>query len=173
MPATVEKSRKTIESTLRKFGGKKFLAGWDEDASSWTVMFQLGQHQVRFDLDMPERREAKYTPTGRTRNPNRTESVLEDLEKQKWQALADLIKAKLQGIEAGVTTFEKEFMAYLVWPSGETVYQQMEPAIIHPVENDSLRKRLEQAIQGIQSHPPDGKPALGPPTGALPEEIDY
>ena len=50
--------------------------------------------------------------------------------RQKWRALALVIKAKLEAVESGIAVFEDEFMAYIVLPGGEeTVGDFMRPQI--------------------------------------------
>jgi len=40
-----------------------------------------------------------------------------------------IIKAKLEAVEAGVSTFEEEFMAFIALPDGRTVGDFMAPQI--------------------------------------------
>lgn len=40
--------------------------------------------------------------------------------RQRWRALALVIKAKLEAIESGITTVDAEFLAHLVLPDGRT-----------------------------------------------------
>jgi hypothetical protein len=41
--------------------------------------------------------------------------------RQRWRALALVIKAKLEVVESGISIFEDEFMANIVLPGGDTV----------------------------------------------------
>jgi len=49
--------------------------------------------------------------------------------RQRWRALNLAILAKLEAVEAGITTFEEEFLAHLVLPNGKTVGQWAVPAV--------------------------------------------
>ncbi|WP_205548055.1 hypothetical protein [Leucobacter sp. wl10] len=40
-----------------------------------------------------------------------------------------MIKAKLKAAESNITTFEQEFLAYLVLPNGQSVFEQVVQAI--------------------------------------------
>ena len=40
--------------------------------------------------------------------------------RQRWRALALCIKAKLEAVECGITSFEEEFLAHVVMPNGQT-----------------------------------------------------
>lgn len=44
-------------------------------------------------------------------------------------ALALVVKAKLEAVESGISTFEQEFMAHIVLPNGQTTGQWMIPQI--------------------------------------------
>ena len=47
----------------------------------------------------------------------------------KWRALALTIKAKLEAVETGITTFESEFLSYTVLPNGKTVAEEILPKL--------------------------------------------
>ena len=41
--------------------------------------------------------------------------------RQRWRALALIVKAKLEAVEAGISSFELEFLPYPMLPNGGTV----------------------------------------------------
>ena len=47
--------------------------------------------------------------------------------RQRWRALALVVKAKLDAVELGVSSIAHEFMAHIVLPSGETLGQWFDP----------------------------------------------
>jgi hypothetical protein len=49
--------------------------------------------------------------------------------RQRWRALALVIKAKLEAVESGITTFEDEFLAHIVMPDGKRVADHVKPTI--------------------------------------------
>ena len=49
--------------------------------------------------------------------------------RQRWRALALVIKAKLEAVESGITEFDDEFMAHIMLPSGETFGSWAKPQI--------------------------------------------
>lgn len=57
--------------------------------------------------------------------------------RQRWRALALCIKAKLEAVECGITTFESEFLAHIVLPSGETMADRALPYIAQAYETNS------------------------------------
>jgi hypothetical protein len=49
--------------------------------------------------------------------------------RSRWRALALIIKAKLEAVDLGITSVEKEFAPDMVMGDGRTVYEQMLAAI--------------------------------------------
>lgn len=136
-----EASRNEIERTLRRFGATEFAYGWQ--AGHAAVGFVIGGRQVRFVLQMPDRnaREFTHTPTrGTRRSPAEAEKAYEQAVRQRWRALAAVIKAKLVAVSEGIVTIEEEFLAHFVLPSGATVADEFIP-------------RLDAAIAGQATMP--------------------
>lgn len=127
---TSEKSRAEIEKTLERYGADQFMYGWDQEAA--VVGFRMQNRMVRFVLPMPSRADPQFTRTparGYARTPEQVHAAWEQACRQRWRALALVVKAKLEAVESGITTFEDEFMAHIMLPSGETVGQWMKPQI--------------------------------------------
>lgn len=125
-----EKSRAEIEATLKRYGATSFMYGSLPDRS--VVAFEANGRRIKFDLPMPDPagREFTHTPKQRQpRSPAQREQAYEQAVRQKWRALALCIKAKLEAVEAGITTFESEFLAHIVLPNGRTVAESAIPAI--------------------------------------------
>ena len=122
-----DRSRAEIERTLERYGATGFMYGWQ--AQQAVVAFQVHGKMLRFIVPLPDKREFALTPTGRRRTPSSMESAYEQASRQKWRALALVIKAKLEAVESGITTFEEEFLAQIVLPSGDTVAQWMLPQV--------------------------------------------
>lgn len=110
-----DRSRSEIERILARYGATQFAYGWS--AGEAMIGFQFQGRLIRFTMALP-RQEDGRTKTGRKpRNPDQT---LDQMTKQKWRALALGIKAKLELVESGITTFEREFLAHVVLPNGQT-----------------------------------------------------
>ena len=58
--------------------------------------------------------------------------------RQRWRALALVIKAKLESVETGVATFEEEFMANIVLPSAQTMAEYALPQIAQAYETGTM-----------------------------------
>ena len=69
---------------------------------------RLGSREVRILVHMPE--------SGRERN-------------RLWRVVLLLLKAKLEAVSSGVSTFDAEFLAFIALPGGQTAGQFMAPKI--------------------------------------------
>ena len=58
--------------------------------------------------------------------------------RQRWRALALVIKAKLEAVEAGIVTFEEEFAMHMVLPNGQTVGEWVVPQINQAYELNQM-----------------------------------
>ena len=129
---SVERSKAEIERTLLRYGASQFIYGWDrsEAVIGFVVRNDEDQmRQVRFKVKVPDHSDFLKTPTGRRRSSSQAEREWEQAQRQRWRALLLVIKAKLEAIDAGIATFEDEFLAYTMLPSGETVGEWMQPQL--------------------------------------------
>lgn len=125
-----DRSRSEIERTLIKYGATGFAYGWE--ASHAVIGFAANGRHVRFSLPMPDKSAREFTHTEARsvrRSHEQIEAVYEQAIRQRWRALALAVKAKLEAVSAGITTFEQEFLAHIVLPNGNTVSQWMSPQI--------------------------------------------
>lgn len=129
-----DKSRAEIERTLAKYGARSFAYGWNDDGESSMAMvgFKMNGRQVRFQLPLPDRESEEFTltPAGRRRrSPTQQEAAYEQAVRQRWRALALVVKAKLEAVERDIVTFEEEFGPFMVLPDGTRMLEHMVPAI--------------------------------------------
>jgi hypothetical protein len=137
-------SRVEIERTLTRYGATSFAYGWQDGQAA--IGFVADGKQIRFVLPLPSRDERRFTHTpakGTRRSPQQAEAAYEQAVRQSWRALALVIKAKLEAVAAGIVTFEEEFFAHIVLPSGETVFEQAAPAVEHALLTGQVKPLLE------------------------------
>jgi hypothetical protein len=121
-------SREEIERTLTRYGADQFLYGWQDDAAM--VGFRMEGRHVKFVLAMPKRDEERFTHHSRgRRTPDAAAKEYDQAIRQRWRALALVIKAKLEAVESGISVFEDEFLANIVLPTGQTAGDWMRPQI--------------------------------------------
>ncbi|MGM8931429.1 hypothetical protein [Salinicola halophyticus] len=124
-----ERSPAEIEQTLSRYGADGFMYGWDGGTA--VLAFHMHGRRIRFDLQMPERNAEEFvkTETGCDRSAAQACKAWEQACRQRWRALALVIKAKLEAAESGITMFEEEFLAHIVLPNGGTVGGWMLPQV--------------------------------------------
>lgn len=126
-----EASRAEIERTLRRYKASSFMYGWEDTKA--VVGFVINDRQIRFMLPLPSATDPQFTRTPakrQLRSPAQQAAAYEQAVKQRWRALALVIKAKLEAVEAGIVTFDEEFGMHFVLPSGRTVAQEVLPAMV-------------------------------------------
>lgn len=140
-----EQSRAEIERTLVRYGATGFQYGWDEERGAAMVGFRMVGRMVRFVLPLPSRNSPAFThtPSGKLR----TSQTAIDAEytkavRQRWRALALVVKAKLEAVEAGISVFDEEFLAHIVLPDGRTYGEFAVPQIVEVYETKQMPPML-------------------------------
>lgn len=125
---TPERSQQEIAHVIRRYGADGFVSGWQGNRAM--IEFIADGRRVRFVLTLPDDPTAYATTAGgRSRNTAGQRNALEAEIRRRWRALALVIKAKLEVVQSGITTFETEFMANIIMPDGRTVAEHVAPAI--------------------------------------------
>lgn len=131
---SVSNSKAEIERILERYGADQFMSGWTQDKA--VIGFTMQGRQIRFILPMPPKDDKDFTHHSRgRRTPDAAHKAWEQACRQRWRALALVIKAKLEAVESGISMFEDEFMASIVMPDGRTVSEHARPMIAHAYEN--------------------------------------
>lgn len=125
---STDASRAEIERTLGRYGADAFV--YAQDRGNVTIMFRMSGRMVRFQLALPDRGEKRFTHHSRgRRDSDAAWKVWEQACRQRWRALALVIKAKLEAVSAGITTVEDEFLAHTMLADGRTVGETIRPAL--------------------------------------------
>lgn len=138
-------SKAEIERIVERYGATGFMSGWD--ATRAVIAFAMESRQVRFTLAMPSKDDERFTTymRGSNRYMREPEQALKQWEqacRQRWRALALVIKAKLEAIESDISTFDDEFMANIVLPGGRTVGEESRPRIARAYETGVVQQLL-------------------------------
>lgn len=142
------RSREEIERTLEKYGATQFAYAWKEGAA--VIGFVLNGKQVRLSIPLPDKnaREITHTPErGLDRSPSAAAEAYEKATRQRWRALALVVKAKLEAVESGISVFEREFFSDIVLPDGRTVGEYVLPQ----VEESYRSGTMPQLLPGLGS----------------------
>jgi hypothetical protein len=97
---SVEKTRAEIERVVKRYGAKGFASAWQGDTVR--VEFLARDRHIRMTM---------------------TEPPGEQPTRSKWRSLLLLVKAKLEAVDAKITSFEEAFLGDIVMPDGRTVYE--------------------------------------------------
>jgi hypothetical protein len=126
---SVEKSRAEIERLIVRYGATS--TAFMNAPGRALIMFEAQNRKIVFDLPLPGRDEKRFLCDGRgyRRTPEKIHDVWEQACRQRWRALALVIKAKLEAVESGITTFEDEFLAHIMMPDGRSVGDHVKPTI--------------------------------------------
>ena len=105
------------------------MYGWENDAA--VVAFKAHDRHIRFNLPLPNPhdREFHVSPAGRSRTADAAKGAYEQALRTRWRALLLAIKAKLEAVETGITTFEAEFAMHIVLPDNTIVADHVLPRI--------------------------------------------
>lgn len=124
-----ERSRAEVEKTLKKYGASSFAYGWEGTRA--VIGFQMSDRRIRFELPLPDPADQIFhrSPTGRPKTATAANAAYEQAVRQRWRALALMVKAKLEAVASGIVTFEAEFLPHTVLPSGRTVFEDIAPAV--------------------------------------------
>ena len=113
------RSKTEIESTLNRYGAEQFAYASRSQAA--TIEFQMKGKRIRFVIPMPHSPSKDATLASM--------KTYDQLCRQKWRALALVVKAKLEAVESSITTMEQEFLAHIVLPGGKTFGDSVIPQL--------------------------------------------
>ncbi len=141
-----EKSKQEIERILTRYGADEFLYGTRSGGA--VVAFKMCGRNIRFTLPLPDRHAAEFTTYKRgqwdyERTDEAAGKLYEQAIRQKWRALALVIKAKLEAVDSEITEFEDEFLAHIVLPGGQTMGQIARPQIQIAYDSGEMPTLLE------------------------------
>ena len=147
---SVEKSRAEIEAILVRYGAERF-AYMMGDAEA-VIGFSANGKFVKFTLPLPNRGERRFQSRRYTRmgrfvkdvplSPEQSRREYEQACRSRWRSLALCVKAKLEAVAAGITTFEAEFMAHIVVPDGRTLGQHLLPQLEEMQRSGTMPKMM-------------------------------
>ena len=127
---SVEKSKAEIEGMLIRYGATSFMSGTNRVEA--VIAFEMSARKIMFRLSLPDKAAKQFTHTPSRGTPRHSDDAHAEWEqacRSRWRALALAIKAKMESVAVGITTFENEFMAHIVMPDGLTVGDHVRPRI--------------------------------------------
>ena len=126
---SVEKSKAEIERLVIRYGAEGYSTSWRNDFAR--IEFIMNGRHIRLDLALPDKTDERFRLT--KKNRERTEEsayrMWERECRSMWRALKMIIHAKLEAVEIGLSTYDREFMADIMLPDGKTVGDAVLPKI--------------------------------------------
>lgn len=119
-----------IKRLLLHHGATKFA--YFEAENQVAIAFEMQGRRIRFTIPLPdaEAKEFWYTPErGLRRTQQQATHSWQQAVRQRYRALLNVIKFKLIAIEDGVATFEEEFLAWTLLPTGKTVAEEVKARV--------------------------------------------
>jgi len=127
----IDRSKAEIEKILTRYGADQFISAWQSDPPRAFIGFSIEGRQVKISLPIPDRNSEEFTltETGRERSEASAYTAWEQAQRQRWRALALIVKAKLEAVDCGISTIEREFLADVVLSNGATFGEWAAPQL--------------------------------------------
>ncbi len=117
----VNKTRAELDRILSKHGAIQRATMQDDEKGIAIVQFSLAGRMIRLRID---------------RDPK--EKKPEQAEREAWRRLLLIVKAKLEIVMAGLSSVEREFLADVLLPSGETVHEKLKVQLVHSYRDGKM-----------------------------------
>ena len=129
----IEKSKVELETLLAKLGAGRRATFHDSEKSVAGAFFELAGRRYRIEVPIPRLADflkPKPVPYGWdswsiTKRAAWSAAEADQAARQRWRALILLVKAKIEIVAMGASTFEREFLADLVLPNGRTAGEEL------------------------------------------------
>jgi hypothetical protein len=133
---SVERSRAELETLLHKHGATS--VGILRDENGVLVVFEMKNRRIKQTITNPDPTAYRFTDKKMVRGPEQVRAAVESELKRRWRALVLIVKAKLELVASGGSTFEVEFLAHTMLPNGDTVGETMLPRIAQAYRTNSM-----------------------------------
>lgn len=139
---SIEKSQQGVQRILRRYGADAF--GVMERKDNAYLMFEYNQLMIQITVPLPNREDFIKTETGRSRRSTQIDQSYEQAIRQRWRALVLAVKAKLEAVESGISTIEKEFLAFVIMPDGKQLADHLLPQLKQIADTGKMPKLLPE-----------------------------
>ena len=134
---SVARSRAELEALLQKHGATS--VGILRDDSGVLVVFEMKGRRIKQTIVNPDPEDFKLTPgIERRRTAEQVRAAMDNELRRRWRALMLILKAKLELVASGGSSFEVEFLASTMLPNGDTVADAMLPRIEQAYKTNTM-----------------------------------
>ncbi len=146
---SVERSLAEIDALLCRYGATDF--GFIRGQESCAIGCICNGRRLRFSLPLPDRNDKRFWETpakGKKRTPDQAYAEWEQACRSSWRSLALAVKAKLETVRSGISTFESEFLAHIVDPAtNRTVAETIIPMLAESYDKSAKRRPLALTLE--------------------------
>jgi hypothetical protein len=115
---SVEKTRAELDTLLTRSGAVSVGIATDGERNVAILAFVMKGARFRIEVPLPKRSDFGSNL-----------SKFEQRTRERWRQLLLMLKAKLEVVRIGLSSVEREFMADMVLPNGNTVHHELADAI--------------------------------------------
>lgn len=138
-------SRAEIERTLTRYGADSFAYGWNNGNAQ--IAFRMNGRNIVLRVAMPTKEQFTHTEErGLLRTASSRDQAWDQACRQRWRALALIVKAKLEAVDSGITAFEDEWLPYTLLPDGGTVADFVRPQVAEAYRSNTMPERFTLAL---------------------------
>jgi len=126
-----------------KYGADRFTTQSSHERE--IIAFEFRGVLIKLEIGLPSPSDEKFHKSHEGRRRRTPEKAFDEWQSEVqrlWRVLALAVKTKLEIVESGVSSFEAEFLSYIVWEGGQTTLEVLEPTLIEAYEN----KRAPQLL---------------------------
>jgi hypothetical protein len=138
---SAHRSIEEIDHILKRYGATQFATGRDDDGRRAIISFRISKISYKLEIPIPDKSEFAFSGAGyrkRKRTPLQIDQAYEQAYRQRWRAMALVIKAKLEATAAGISSIEKEFMPDIMLPGGITVKDYLIPQLADAMQSGKM-----------------------------------
>jgi len=125
----VERSKNEIEKTLLRYGADDFMYG-SSATKGGGIMFRYKERLIKIGVPLPDKNDYQY------------DTQYDREYRRRWRVLLLALKAKLELVDAGLVSFEDEFLAQTCLPDGTTIADTIQPQIQQAIADGATPKLL-------------------------------
>lgn len=123
---SVEKTKAELDTLLSKHGARDYGVANNESAGVARVFFIVDARKYAIAVPLPTAPDSWWNWSTQRRTEWIDKQQAQAM-RTRWRAILLLVRAKLEIINMGGSTFEREFLADLVLPNGQTAHQTIAP----------------------------------------------
>ena len=151
---TEAKTRLELEKVLRSHGATDLSVATSDTNNLIAIAFTIDKskpsapRRVRLIIPLPKQDDFRRGRSWRYNSESKQKTLCAQARRERHRVMLLFLKAKLELIAMGVSTVEREFLADVLLPNGQTVYQHVQSQIAAAYAGETVQKGLLLAAHG-------------------------